>query len=307
MRADLLLGFDQAERVGVTGANLAQRAQAIAEGVLQFAQELRIGQLAQAFGILRGAGPDQRAAVFRQRQQGHRPVVGEALESLPAMIFGRTDVGDQRGLSIGCSVHANAQLLAQAGTATVGEHGEVAVDLAVVVQGQPVAIAERFHPPHLGRAAPTDQLRVQRMPQTLAEPGVLHHVAEGRHALLHRGKARGAKAAAVGYVDLRDRFGTLGDLLPDAQALVDLPAAEGQRGGTRVIAGLVAVAGGERLDQQDLPATLACAGLQEQRQAGTNQAATDDGDLRTLHLRRPAPGLRPSAPRSRRRSSARRW
>ena len=99
----------------------------------------------------------------------------------------------------------------------------------------------------------------------MADPGVLHHVAERRYAFFDGLQTRGAETAAVGHVNLLDRFGTLGDGLPQAEALVDQPAAVGQRGGAGVIAGLVLAAGGEGFDQGNAPAALMRSVLQGQR------------------------------------------
>ncbi|MNZ24114.1 hypothetical protein D3C78_412500 [compost metagenome] len=255
--------------------------------------------MGQALGIVAGAAPDQRATVLRQGQQRHGAVVGEAFEGLAAMGLQRADVGDQRGLPVGGAAHADAQLLAQAGAATVGQHGEVAVELGLVVQGQAVAALLGLHADHFGRAVPAHHVLVQGLPQALAEPGVLHHVAQGRHTLFQGGEPGGAEAPTVGDVDLQYGFGALGDALPEAEALVDLPAAEGQRGRTGVVAGLEAAAGGEGLDQDDLPAPRAGAFLQGQGKAGAYQAAADDRDLAMVHVRRPGSARQPSAPRSR--------
>ncbi|MOA37185.1 hypothetical protein D3C78_1587580 [compost metagenome] len=67
VRAHLLLGLDQRQRIDMPGTDLAQGAQAVAEGLLQFVEEGPLGQRLQARGIVAGTGPDQRAAVIRQR------------------------------------------------------------------------------------------------------------------------------------------------------------------------------------------------------------------------------------------------
>ncbi|MNF70909.1 hypothetical protein D3C84_528400 [compost metagenome] len=304
--AHLFLGLHQLQRVEVPRTHLLEGAETVAENLLQLVEETPLVEPGKALGVVVRAAPDQRATVFRQGQQGHGAVVGEAFEGLAAMGFQRADVGDERGLPVGGTVHADAQLLAQAGAAAIGQHGEVAVELGLVVEGQAIATFQRLHADHFGRAVPGHHFLVQGLPEALAEPGVLHHVAEGGNALLHGGEAGSAEAPAVGDVDLQYGLGAVGDVLPEAEAFVDLPAAEGQRGRAGVVAGLEAVAGGEGLDQDDLPAPRAGAFLQGQGKAGAHQAAADDRDLAMVHVRRPGCARRPSAPRSRPPSWARR-
>ncbi|MNC29230.1 hypothetical protein D3C77_612490 [compost metagenome] len=67
MRPHLLLGLDQRQWVEVPRADLAQGAQAIAEHALQLAQETALVDVGQASRVHALAGPDQRAAVIRQR------------------------------------------------------------------------------------------------------------------------------------------------------------------------------------------------------------------------------------------------
>ena len=45
------------------------------------------------------------------------------------------DIGDQRALLIGLLADSDAQLLAQAGAAAIGQHGEVAIERGVIIQG----------------------------------------------------------------------------------------------------------------------------------------------------------------------------
>ncbi|VTL98659.1 Uncharacterised protein [Pseudomonas aeruginosa] len=225
------------------------------------------------------------------------------------MRLGGRYVGDQRGLPVRRLLHGDAELFAQPGTAAIGEDRQLAIELRLVVEGKPVTALPGFQGLHFGRAVPAHHLGVERLPQALAEPGVLHHVAQRRHAFLDGGQAGGAEAAAVGNMDMQDRLGALGDRRPQAEALVDLPAAIGQRRGTGVVAGLVGIAGREGFDQHDRPATLAGAGLQGQGQRRADQAAADDRQVGLAHghLRPPRSSPRPSAPRSRRRSWVRRW
>ncbi|MCY1423070.1 hypothetical protein D9M71_387760 [compost metagenome] len=301
----LLFGFHQLQRIEVARTDLLERPQAVAEGFLQFVEEVPLVQPRQTLGFAPRAAPDQRTAVLRQRQQGHRAVIGEAFEGLATVGFQRADVGDQRSLLVGGAAHADAQLLAQVGAAAVGQHGEVAVELGLVIQGQAVAAFQGLHADHFGRAVPGHHVLVQGLPEALAEPGVLHHVAQCRHPFFQGREAGGAEASAIGDVDLQDGLGAPRDGLPEAVALVDLPAAEGQRGGTGIVAGLEAVAGGEGLDQDDLPAPRPGAFLQRQGKAGTDQSAADDRDLAVVHVRRPGCAQRPSAPRFHLRSWAR--
>ena len=308
MRTHLLLGFDQRQRIGMPGTDLTQGAKAIAEGLLQFGEEGALIQRLQARGIIAGTGPNQRAAVVRQRQHGHRPFVGEALKGLTGMRLGGADIGDQGHLPIGRVAHRDAQLLAQAGAAAIGQHGQIAVENFLIIEGQPVAITERLQAGDFGRAAPAHHVTVEGLPQAVAEPGVLHHIAEGGNAFIFGTQARSTKAATVRDMNLRDGLGTRADRRPQTEALVDLPSAEGQRRGTRVIARLVAVAGGKRLDQHNLPAARLGTGLQGQGQARADQATADNRQLYPLHrLKPPDCEQQPSAPLSRRPSSARRW
>ena len=283
MRPHLLLGLDQRQWVEVPRADLAQGAQAIAEHALQLAQETALVDVGQASRVHALAGPDQRAAVIRKRQQGHGAFFGETLEGLAAVGLARGDIGDQRALLVGRVAHMDAQLFAQAGAATVGQYRQVALQLGVVVQQQAVATFDGLHRGHLRRAAPAHHLAVQPLPQALAQPGVFHHVAKRRHALFQGIQAGGAEAAAVGYVNLPDRLGAMADGLPQAQLLVDLLGTERQCRRTRVVAGLEAVTGGEGLDQQDLPAPRLGPRLQGQGQARAHQAATDDRQVHPIH------------------------
>ncbi len=225
----LLLGPYQRQRINVPGAHALQGAQAVAEHPLQLLQKRIIGQPLQAADIGGRTGPDECAAVVGQRQQGHRPIIGEALERLPLMRIAGGDVGDQGVLIVARVLHGNAQLFAQLGTTTVGQHGQVALHLSAVVQGQCVTVGQGLGAGDFRRTAPAHHLSVKRLPQALAEPGVLHHIAQGRYAFVLGAKPRGAEATAVGHMDLTNRFGTLADRRPQAQALIDLPGAVGQR------------------------------------------------------------------------------
>ncbi len=280
---DLLLGFDQRQRVEMPGTDLAQAAEPITEGTLQLAQETALVDLGQTLGIHPLARPDQRAAVFRQWQQGHRTLLGETLKGLAAVGLAGCDVGDQGALLIGRTAHVDSQLLTQAGAATVSQHRQVTFQAGVVVQQQAVATLDGLHRLHFGRAAPAHHLAVQPLPQALPEPGVLHHVSQGRHAFFHGVQASGAETATVGNLDLPDRLGARADGLPEAEVLVDLPSAERQCRRARIVAGLEAVAGGERLDQQDLPAARLGACLQGQSQACAHQPATNDRQVDPTH------------------------
>ncbi|MNH13243.1 hypothetical protein D3C79_728090 [compost metagenome] len=229
MRAHLLLGFDQCQRVQMPCADLAQGAEAIAEYILQLAQEAAFVDLGQALGVHTLTGPDQRTAVLGQRQQCHGALLGKALEGLPAMGLARGNVGDQGALLVGRAAHMDAQLLAQPGAATVGQHCQVALKGGVIVQLQAITTGDGLHRLHFGRAAPAHHLAVQPLPKALTKPGVLDHVAQRWHALLQRIEAGGAKAPTVRDLDLPDRLGTRADALPHAQVLVDLPGTERKR------------------------------------------------------------------------------
>ena len=199
------------------------------------------------------------------------------------MRFTGGDIGDQGALLIGPLGHGNAQLLAQTGAAAVGQNGQVTLKAGAVLEGQAIAIAKVMHGHHFVGATPADHIFIQGLPQAMAEPGVFHHIAQGRHTFVSGTQACGAEAATVGHMDLRNRLGALADARPDAQALVDLPSAVGQRGGARIVARLITVAGGEGLDQHDLPTAGLGTGLQGQGQAGTHQAAADDRKLYATH------------------------
>src|SRR5690606_32862379 len=108
MRPPLLLRLDQAQRIEVPCTNLLQGAQAIAEGLLQFAEKLCLADMQQTLGIGVAARPDQRATIVTQRQHGHRAIIGEAFEGLTAMRLQRADVGNQRALPIGLAADVDA-------------------------------------------------------------------------------------------------------------------------------------------------------------------------------------------------------
>ncbi|MCY1406614.1 hypothetical protein D9M71_218850 [compost metagenome] len=283
MRTYLLLGFDQRQGVQVPCADLAQQAQTVAEHFLQLAEEAAFIQFGQAFGVHPGTGPDQRTAVFRQGQQGHRAFVGEALERLTTVSFARSDVGNQRALVVRALADMDAQLFAQAGAAAVGEHRQVALNLGIVIERQAITVFQRLHGSHFSRATPAHHLGIQAFPQALPQPGVFHYITQSGNPFLQRIQARGAKAATVGNLDLANRFGPAADLLPQAQTLIDLPGAEGQRRGACVIARLVAVARCEGFDQQDLPAARLGARLQGKRQTGADQATANDCQVHPVH------------------------
>ena len=283
VRTHLLFGFHQGQRVQVAGAHLLEGAQAIPEHTLQFAQEATLVEAGQALGVHADAGPDQRATVVRQRQQGHGAFIGKALERLAIVGFARGDVGDQRALVVGPGFHANAQLLTQAGTAAIGQYRKVAFQHGFIVEGQAIAIGQRLHARDFCRAAPAHHVLVQALPQALAEPGVFHHITQGWHALLHRGQTRGGEAPTVRYMDLLDRLRTPGNGLPQAQPLVNLARAKRQRGRARIVARLVAVARCKGFDQHDLPTPRLGPGLQCQGQAGAHQATADNRQVDPAH------------------------
>ena len=243
-------------------AHLLQGAEAITEHPLQLAEETALIQRRQPLRVHAQTGPDQRAAVVRQRQQRHRPLIGEALEGHAVVRFARGDVGDQRALVIRAFLDADPQLLAQTGAAAIGEHRKVAFQGGFIVEGQAIAVGQRLHARDFRRATPTDHVLVQALPQALAEPGVFHHITQRRNALFHRRQPRGGETSTVGNMNLLDRLGAAGDFLPHAQPLINLPGAEGQRRRTGIVARLVGVAGGKRFDQHDLPATGLGPGLQ---------------------------------------------
>ena len=250
---------------------------------MQLAEKITLAQFSQTLRIHAQSRPHQCAAIVRQRQQGHRPLVGEALEGHAVVRFTRGDVGDQCALVVRARAHVDAQLFAQPGTAAIGEHREVAFQRGFIVEGQAIAIGQRFHARDFRRAAPRDHVFVEVLPQALAEPGVFHHVTERWHTLFHRRQARGGETATVGDMNLFDRLGAAGNFLPHAQALINLPRAERQRRRAGVVARLPAVAGSERFDQDDFPALRLGPGLQRQRQTGADQTATDDCQIDSTH------------------------
>src|SRR5574344_630048 len=195
----------------------------------------------------------------------------------------RGDGGDDRGLAIAAFAAVDAQLLAQAGAAAVSQNGQFAIECFAVVQLQPVAALLRPQGGYFGGAVPVDQVAVQCIPQAVAEPGVFYYLAEGADLLFTGMQFGGGKAALFGDVDVFDGLRPLRHLRPDAQPLIDLLAAMGQRRGAGVIAGLECVAGSEGLDQGDAPAAFAGTLLQGQCQAGTDQTAADDGYVDGFH------------------------
>ncbi|RMS17403.1 hypothetical protein ALP75_203787 [Pseudomonas syringae pv. actinidiae] len=225
----MLLGLDQRQRVDMPRADLTQGAEAITEHALQLFQKTAVVQLGKTLSVVARTRPDQRTAIVRQWQQGHRPVVGETFERLPAMRLARRDVGDQRALIVRPLPHTDTQLLAQAGTTAIGEHGQIAFQLGFITEGQAITIGQRLHLPDLGRHAPTDYVSVQPRPERLTKPGVFHDIAQRRNALFDCRQAGRAEAAAVRYLNLQNGLGTSGDLLPEAQTFVDAPCAERQR------------------------------------------------------------------------------
>ncbi|KPA97349.1 hypothetical protein PF70_02615 [Pseudomonas asplenii] len=89
VRTDLFLGLHQGQRVQVSSADLLQGAEAITEHTLQLAEEAALVQLREPLSVHPEPGPDQCTTVVRQRQQGHRPFVGEPLEGHAVMGFAR--------------------------------------------------------------------------------------------------------------------------------------------------------------------------------------------------------------------------
>ncbi|RMU63745.1 hypothetical protein ALP29_200371 [Pseudomonas syringae pv. avii] len=113
------------------------------------------------------------------------------------MGLARRDVGDQRAVIVRPLPYTDTQLLTQAGTTAIGQHGQIAFQLGFITEGQAITSGQRLHLPDLGRHAPTDHVTVQRSPERLPQPGVLHDIAERRHTFFNRRQARSAKAAAV--------------------------------------------------------------------------------------------------------------
>ncbi len=179
--------------------------------------------------------------------------------------------------------HPDTQLFAQTGTATVGQHGQVAVQFAVVTEAQAITIGQWLHVFDLGRHTPTDHITIQPGPQSLTEPGVFDYIAKRRNALFDRRQASGAEATPVRHLDLQDRLGASGNLLPEAKPFIDASRAERQCRRTRIVAGLPGFTRREGLDEHDFPAARLGTGLQRQRKARTDQSAADDGDIEAAH------------------------
>src|SRR5690606_2006942 len=130
---------------------------------------------------------------------------------------------------------------------------------------------------HPRRGQPFDGLMIQRAEQHLAQPGILDDIAQCRHAFIRGVHARRAGMALIGDMNLADRLGAPGQVGPDPQALEQSAAAMGQRRGAVVVTRLPAALDRRLgLDQANLPAGLAGAILQPQRQTGTDHAAADD-------------------------------
>ncbi len=117
----------------------------------------------------------------------------------------------------------------------------------------------------------------------MTEPGVFHHLTQRFDLLCACMQFGSGKTALLRDVDVFDGAGPFSDLWPDTQPLIDLLAAVGQGRGAGIVTGLECVAGGEWLDQGKAPAACACALLQGQCQAGTDQTAANDGDINGFH------------------------
>ncbi|MCY1408996.1 hypothetical protein D9M71_243300 [compost metagenome] len=283
MRTYLFFGLDQCQRIQMSCTDLLQRTKAITEDALQFTEETALIEGRQALRVHAQASPDQSTAVFRQWQQRHRAFVGETLEGHAVVSLARGDVGDQRALVVRTLADADPKLLAQAGAATIGEHREVAFQGGFIIEGQAVAVGQRLHAGDFRRATPADHVLVQALPQALAEPGVFNDITQRWNTLFHRRQPRRRESTTVGNMNLLDRLGAAGNFLPDAQALVNLPRAKGQRRRTSVVTRLIRIPRGERLDQHDLPASGLGPGLQGQRQTRTDQPATNDCQVDSTH------------------------
>ncbi len=277
--ANLFLRLDQHQRVEMPCAHLLKGAQPIAERLLQFGEEIRFVQRSQARRVGLRPRPDQRTTVVAHRQQGHGALIGETFEGLARVGLAGRDVGDQRRLAVGPTADIDAQLFTQPRTATIGQDRQAAIDLLAIGQRQPITASLRLQRLDFRRAAPHHHIVVQRLPQAVTDPGVLHHVAEGRNAVGFGIEPCRADPAAVRHVNMLDGLGALGDPLPDAQPLIDQPRAIGQRRGAGIVAGLVFVAGLEGLDQLDPPAARPRTLLQRQSEARADQTTADDRQL----------------------------
>src|SRR3990167_3454887 len=84
-------------------------------------------------------------------------------------------------------------------------------------------------------------------------------------------------------MNLLDRLGTLTDLRPQTEALINLLRTKRQRSGARIVARLITVARSEWLDQANAPAALLGLGLQGYGETSADQAASDNRDIHPLH------------------------
>src|SRR3989344_9575197 len=84
-------------------------------------------------------------------------------------------------------------------------------------------------------------------------------------------------------MNLLDRLGTLTDLRPQTEALINLLRTKRQRSGARIVARLITMAGSEWLDQANAPAALLGFGLQAHGQTRADQAAANNRNVDAWH------------------------
>src|SRR5262249_8571559 len=112
-------------------------------------------------------------------------------------------------------------------------------------------------------------------PERAAQGAARDDVAEGVHALLRSVDDGGAQAAALGDGDARGGARPRRDLVPDADAFEDPPAAAGDRDRALVEGGLRVALERHGFDEEDLDRKLP----ERPGQARADQAAAGDDDV----------------------------
>jgi len=114
--------------------------------------------------------------------------------------------------------------------------------------------------------------------QRLADGAARHHITKRVGAHIGATQMRHAATAALRDVDVENRFGMRGDVVPHAEAGENLPRVVGQGQGAGVKTRLRRGGRGRGLNHRHGRAV----GRQRQRQRAADQAAADDDDIGTV-------------------------
>ncbi len=245
------LGVTLAQRHADARVGLQHLTQSPLEGPLQRLEEGRFIQSHDLLGLLWSRRPDNRApillAVTRQRQEGQRPLVGEALPGGSLVRGAAAHAGDDRVVQVIPLSRLAASQAAHRRVGAVGGHHQRRTQLTAIGQGQQPFVTGAAQLLQAGIGQQADIAIVQALQQTVLHHPVLDDMAEdlGVHTGCREMYLTGTAAVPHMHVGIR-RHAPPGDAVPGLQAFEDALAGRRQCTDPR----LERCIGVERFDRQ---------------------------------------------------------